>query len=225
MEKICEDKGEKCNSIDTAARRGHLVCLMWARKYWDFSWSEDLCVLAASRGHLDCLMWARKIGHGWYDTECSYGASCNGHISCLRWILKSEGKWDYNTIIEGAKYGYLECLIIAEKFGNNYRSTFRLPYAPYMCSYAYEHGYMHIVMWLHKTGYICNCLREIYETWNGWKEGENKDCNICLEKLDESTVKFCRCRHHYHKECMNMMLWEMKKMNKKKGCSICERGK
>ena len=86
---------------------------------------------------------------------------------------------------------------------------------------ASRNGHKKILRWIHANGSPCDCVEYvIYIKWNRWKKEE--ECNICFEELDESTVKFVSCTHHYHKECMDTML---ETRGVKKGCSICQRGK
>ena len=110
-----------------------------------------------------------------------------------------------------AMNGHLKCLKWARRNG--------YPWDEATCSWATLGEHKKILEWIHKNGSPCNCTENVvYEVWYGWHKGE--ECNICLEELDMSTVKFMKCRHHYHKECMDNML---KTRGVKKGCSICER--
>ena len=216
-----------------AAENGHLDCLMWVRKNGDSHFArtpptmvplrapspmmvpgdEWICPNAAKNGHLDCLIWARKNGYQWDDNTCAH-AAYNGHLSCLIWARRSRAPWTEHTCAYAANNGHLQCLMWARRNG--------CPWNEKTCFYATEYRYKDVLKWIHKNGSPCDCMKERYEVWNGWKKDE--DCAICLERLDESTVKFCGCVHRYHKKCMDNML-EMRKNVKKKGCSICNRGK
>ena len=214
----CEDcKKDLKNICKTATERGHLQCLIWVCRPHSAneqcSWDMYVCTLAAFTGHLDCLIWARRLMYEpcqclWDTSVCSVAAG-NGHLDCLIWARMHGCPWNEGTCAWAARKGYLECLIWARRNG--------CPWDIYTCAWAKRHGNMNVLKWIHKNGSPCNCMKEIYEVWNEWVEGE--ECNICLERLDETTVKFYKCRHHYHEECMNKMLREMTK----KHCSICER--
>ena len=78
-----EDRDHKC---ETAASRGHLACLIWARKI-GCKWNTWECKNSARNGHLLCLMWARKNGCPWDESTCTY-AAYKGQIECLKWAKK-----------------------------------------------------------------------------------------------------------------------------------------
>ena len=239
-------KKESNNICAYAAAYGHLECLIWARKN-GYPWDEYTCSDAAKYGHLDCLMWARKNGCPWDEGTCKW-ATWQGHLDCLIWARKNKCPWNKWVCAYAANYGHLECLIWARCSQNAntqqcpwdedtcicwaafnghldcliWARRNRCPWNGKTCYYANVNGYKNILKWIHKNSSPCQCVENIvYEEWDGWKEGEEEDCAICLERLDESTVKFVKCVHHYHKECMDMMF----KTREKKGCSICERGK
>ena len=245
----CEDCKEDLDNIcRKAAEKGHLQCLIWAHKN-EYSWDEDTCACAAQNGHLDCLIWARHNGcsasHAtegcpWNEDTCGYAATKS--LKCLMWARKNGCPWDEGTCAWAADKGHLDCLMWARRNGCpwdwricTYATISRhleiliwarkngCPWDKRACTWATQNGKKDIHKWIHTNGSLCNCIDKVlYEIWNGWIEGE--ECNICLEKLDESTVKFRKCVHRYHKECMDTML-EMRKEVKKKGCSICARGK
>ena len=170
---------------------------------------DTICATAAYNGHLQCLIWARRNGYRWTEYTCTWAAGY-GHIDCLIWAQRNGCPWSIVTCIYAAQNGHLDCLIWARKNG--------CPWDEMACFWAKYKGHKDILKWIHKNGSPCNCTENVvYEVWYGWHKGE--ECNICFEELDESTVKFVKCRHHYHKECMFMMLEEMTK----KHCSICER--
>ena len=141
-------------------------------------------------------------------------AARKGHLKCLIWAREQRCPWDARTCADAAMNGRLETLIWARDHG--------CPWDTRTCTDATRNEHKDILKWIHKNGSPCDCMKEkkVYEMWNEWVKGE--ECNICLEKLDETTVKFYKCRHRYHKECMDMML-EMREKVGKKGCSICER--
>ena len=197
-----------------AAQDGHLSCLIWARKVKQYPWHENACAWAASRGHLDCLMWARKNGCPWDEYTCAF-AACSGQLDCLRWARKNECPWNERTCnCCTINNGRLDCLIWAREH--------RCPWDIWVCKFAKREGQKAVLKWIHRNGSPCDCMKEVYIAWDGWKDSE-EDCAICLEVLDDSTVQFVKCRHRYHKECMDMMLKVSEK--KAKGCSICDRGK
>ena len=176
---ICWQEGRE-NTCDRAVYKGHLDCLIWARKN-GCPLVEKMCNNAAYNGHLDCLIWVRKNGCPWDEWTCTC-AAYNGHLDCLIWARKNGCPWDAGT-----------------------------------CKNALYEGHKNILKWIHKNGSPCDCMKSMYIFWDGWVKGE--ECNICLERLDDTTVKFWGCKHHYHKECMDTMLDTMTK----KHCSICER--
>ena len=172
------------------------------------------CATASRKGHLRCLMWAREKNCPWDWRTCALAARY-GHLQCLKWAREHGCPWNEDTCSWAACNGDLNCLIWAREN--------ECPWDKWTCVYATKYGHEEILEWIHKNGSLCNCIeKEMYIEWSGWKEGE--ECNICLEVLDESTVKFRECRHHYHKECMDTML-EMRRKEGRKGCSICKRGK
>ena len=242
----CPKCSKSSNDIcDVAAKNGHLKCLKWARRN-GYRWDEETCAFAAKYGHLDCLMWARcsqnaKEACPWDEWTCSWAAK-EGHLKCLKWARRNGCPWDEDTCAYAAKYGHLDCLIWARKHGCpwdektcayaayhghldcliwarcSHSADIRCPWNKRACYWALRNGHMDVRKWIHRNGSSCDCMKIVYIYWDGW-EKEDEDCAICLEKLDESTVKFVKCVHHYHKECMDMMF----KTREKKGCSICER--
>ena len=221
--------GEAICSV--AADRGYLQCLMWAREN-GCPWNKGTCASAAEKGHLDCLMWARKNWSlrkartppeavplrassptmvPWDERTCS-GAASNGHLDCLMWARKNGCPWDKWVCTWATEGRNLDCLIWARKHGCAWDEK--------TCHWAKQNRKKDILKWIHRNGSPCACGKDVYIKWDEWEKDE--ECNICLEKLDETTVKFCGCRHRYHKECMDTML---KEMNGKKGCSVCARGK
>ena len=211
-----------------AAKYEHLDCLIWAWRN-GCPGNRETCGYAAMNGDLVCLIWARKNWSSrfartppeavpWDKWTCAY-AAMNGHLACLIWARKHGCPWDTWTCNTAAGNEHLDCLIWARRSQN---ANERCPWDKDTCSIATEKGHKDILKWIHANGSPCDCGKKVYIEWDGWKEDE--DCAICLERLDESTVKFCGCVHRYHKECMDKML-EVRKAEKKKGCSICERGK
>ena len=157
-----------------------------------------------------------------YIDNICHRAACNGHLDCLIWARKGSSRkvltlpkaipWNEKTCAWAARGGHLLCLMWARKNG--------CPWNEWTCIQATRNGHKDIFKWIHKNGCPCDCIEKIvYISWDGRKKGE--ECAICLEELDETTVKFIKCTHHYHKECMDKMFEGIGK-NK---CSICERTK
>ena len=206
----CKDCRKNNNICRSAVIYGHLECLIWARRN-GCPWDEWICTWAAHSGNLHCLIWARRNGCPWNWKTCVYAVQM-GYLECLMWARKNGCPWNVDICMWAAREGNLECLMWARRNA--------CPWNENTCDWATVKGYKDILKWIHRNGSPCACGKDVYIKWDEWEKDE--ECNICLEKLDETTVKFCGCRHRYHKECMDTML---KEMNGKKGCSVCARGK
>ena len=220
-----------------AAMNGHLECLIWATRNgcpWDkwiysgfdavlhtliWVWQNNYHLninMAVEYGNLDILMWARKVKHlddwSYFDGEVIIE---EGNLSSLIWIKKCDYSLNKSICLRVARTGRLDILIWA--WENEY------PCSKWVCFEATTYGNCDILKWIHAHGSPCDCGKEVYIEWNGWKDEGREDCAICMEKLDDSTVKFCGCRHHYHRDCMDEML-RVREREGKKRCSICDRG-
>ena len=217
---ICRNNLDKIYKI--AGRGGHLQCLIWARKVKQYPWHIDICFYMAKNGHLDCLMWAYKNGCPWDEYTLAWVAS-NGHLDCLIWARNLQSAnvqyiWYNKTFMYCniiAENGHLDCLIWAHKNWGSWDDT--------ICNDVKQKEGKNrdiILKWIHtRISPLCDCMKTVYIFWDEWKEKGQENCNICLEVLDDTAVKFVKCTHHYHKECMDTMLNTMIK----KHCSICER--
>lgn len=191
--------------------------LYYAKKYTR-SWHSNTCSIAATYGSLLYLMWARKNKCPWHgstspNTVCSTAAYC-GFLPCLRWARKSGASLDYDTINDAVIKGHLHCLIWAR------HTTPPFPWNKDTCTNAKENKGL-IRKWIHiQPDCPCNCLKDIYMSIPLSEQKTTNICNICLEPLDDTTVKFISCRHYYHKTCMDTMLATMERRH----CSICDRG-
>ena len=220
-----------------AAREGHLQCLIWATKnycpwkYWvPFKANKILHILiwiwqnnyhlniniSVKYGDFASLICARKNNclKVW-DDETDGKVIEYGQLPSLIWAKKCGYLLNEDICLSSAYHKQLEFLIWTRKNG--------YPWDERICSLATDYDNMTILKWIHAHGSPCDCGKDLYIEWNGWKDEGREDCAICMEKLDESTVKFIKCRHHYHRDCMDEML-RMREREGKKRCSICERG-
>lgn len=107
---------ENTNKVcSTAARYGHLDCLMYAHSQ-GCEWNDSTCTWAAMYGHLDCLRYAHENGCGWNATTCSWAATA-GQLVCLRYANMHGCAWDEWTCTHAAQGGHLECLKYAHEHG------------------------------------------------------------------------------------------------------------
>ncbi|KAL6070251.1 Ankyrin repeat domain containing protein [Balamuthia mandrillaris] len=79
---------------------------------------DKLCDTAAARGQLHILRWAREQGEAipWSATTCAKAAR-GGHLAVLKWAHQNGCEWDQQTCIEATKAGHLETLTWAVENG------------------------------------------------------------------------------------------------------------
>ena len=101
---ICQTSSEFVCA--TAAKRGYLNVLKWAREtgcYWD----ERTCASAAVGGHLDVLKWVINNGCP-SDWRTCDGAAVGGHLDVLKWARKKGCPWNELTTLFAAQGGHME---------------------------------------------------------------------------------------------------------------------
>jgi hypothetical protein len=90
----------------SAASRGHLELIKWAREH-ECDWNADTTSSAAAKGHLDLLMWLRENGCPWNGWTCG-AAARGGHFEVLKWARANGCPWDLWTCKGAASGGHLE---------------------------------------------------------------------------------------------------------------------
>lgn len=105
-------------ACSSAAERGHLSCLAYARDHGAVC-GETTVALAARAGHLECLRYAHE--HTWYaqdprrrgwemdDWTCAY-AAMGGHLECLRYAHENGCPFAVFTCDSAARGGHWDCL-------------------------------------------------------------------------------------------------------------------
>jgi hypothetical protein len=92
----------------TAAERGHLSVLQWARRH-QIPWDERTCAAAARGGHFDVLQWARENGCPWDASTC-IGAVAASSLEILSWAVAQGCPWDWRVGILAGTTGRGEIL-------------------------------------------------------------------------------------------------------------------
>ncbi len=119
-----------------------------------------MCIEAAKNNHLECLQYLIRLGYlrGSLTLLCSRIAG-NGHLDMLKFIhyyykhnytkeMKADfDLWDYNTCVEAATYGHLDCLKYAHE--NGCPMTFWR-----ICDVAACGGHLKCLKYAHENG--CN---------------------------------------------------------------------
>lgn len=84
----CPWDEETCTA---AAHNGQLQCLQYAAKNGCPYDRWTLCRTAAKEGHLNCLMFARlECGGEWYGDDSTFWAAAHGHLDCLRFAHEND---------------------------------------------------------------------------------------------------------------------------------------
>jgi hypothetical protein len=97
-----------CSDTMTAAKNGHLECLIYAHEN-GCPWSVWTCANAAGNGHLDCLIYAHENGCPWDEFICTRAAE-NGHLYCLRYARENGCPWSIWACNGATRNGHLNCL-------------------------------------------------------------------------------------------------------------------
>lgn len=152
------------NTCISAARHGHLNCLIFAHEHEPERWSKSTCTAAATNGHMECLKYAHDHGCPWDHSACS-SAARSGHLDILRYLHEHGCSWDKHTIIQAMKYNQLPCLqyAIAQKC---YKSGHDK-----LCTMAAKEGSLESLRYLCEHGHICDDSTMIAAV-----EGEHADC-------------------------------------------------
>ena len=194
-----------------AADNDYLHILIWARRAEPpCPWNKDIYTHSYNHGNLLLLKWLRRNNAPWDNKEYINAAFASRCLEGLIWTRKCGSPWNIDVCSQYILDASLPCLIWARHKG--------CPWNEETCDEAKESNALSILKWIHANNSPCSCCIPIYIA--SAPSLPEETCNICMEPLDDTTVQFFRCRHHYHRVCMDTMLQQMRK----KHCSICDRG-
>ena len=94
-------------NVSSAACKGHLEVLKWAREH-GCPWEQKTCSYAASSGHLEVLKWARENGCTWDCDTCSVAAR-GGHLEVLKWAREHGCPWARSPVLRRQAEVILRC--------------------------------------------------------------------------------------------------------------------
>lgn len=93
---------QQCNTLEDAARNGHLACMRILHSPWE-PWPRGLSCLAAREGNLDILQHLQSQQYLW-DSLVAAAAATGGHLHCLEYLMGNGAVFD-RMVWEGAASG------------------------------------------------------------------------------------------------------------------------